>query len=85
MNKNREMINIPYRPFLDVVFPKGGVITCKVVAVNEDGLKLESIHQENTTVTRATESQIKLFNKLHDSRVDDFKVFNKKSYRAPTR
>lgn len=159
MNKNREMINIPYRPFLDVVFPKGkavpiiyektekgrmaysldmkavyeeiyeedcefdfkcaaqltdqktfrkyllltddygfsfklfsnakqdikcigGVITCKVVAVNEDGLKLESIHQENTTVTRATESQIKLFNKLHDSRVDDFKVFNKKSYRG---
>lgn len=60
----------------------GGKITCYVKGVSEKGLDLRSLTKDEESAALADDNQLALFQKLHDSRVDDFKVFNKKSYRG---
>lgn len=41
-----------------------------------------NIHQSERNMAKLTPTQIKLFEELHNSRSEDFKTFNKKSYRG---
>ena len=60
----------------------GGTITCLVTQVSATGLELQSTSAGPTHEEEVSSINDALFDKLHDSREDTFREFNKRSFRG---
>lgn len=60
----------------------GGKVTCRVDSISENGLELSSITGGQIEDEDAWLEKEILFDKLHDARVEAFKVFNDRDFRG---
>ena len=73
---------ILHRPTKTDLSKVGGKIICKVTDINIDGLVLETTSSGITYDEDLQQINDDLFDKLHNSRADTFREFNKRSFRG---